>query len=217
MPRMLDICCGELGWALAFLAKGWECDGIDLRAPRRQPHEIPAGFEFIKADILTIDARWIRDGRYDFVCASTPCEQFSLHGLKCFFNNPPYPELGIRLFNHVRQICEEAGVRYVMENVKAARLFVGDAKHHAGPFWFWGNAVPPLMPQGIRKGTRMLPGNKRVKILAKGGDIKSHRNAHQRELSPDGYAAATARAATIPREVSNAVADFAEGLLHIHS
>ena len=42
--RMLDLFCGRLGWSKAFLAKGWECVGVDLV----EPPEIPQGFRFIK-------------------------------------------------------------------------------------------------------------------------------------------------------------------------
>ena len=49
MKRMLDLFCGRLGWSKAFLAKGWECVGVDLV----EPPEIPQGFRFIKAEFWT--------------------------------------------------------------------------------------------------------------------------------------------------------------------
>jgi len=49
---MLDLLCGRLGWTKAFLARGWECVGVDLV----EPPEIPQGFTFIKGDILTLEA-----------------------------------------------------------------------------------------------------------------------------------------------------------------
>jgi len=73
------------------------------------PQEIPDRCRFIQADVL--DLEWQGDGflctndgyntpianRFDFICASSPCEQFSIHGMKHFHPNPPYPELGIKL------------------------------------------------------------------------------------------------------------------------
>src|ERR1017187_8935153 len=113
MPRMLDLFCGRLGWSRAFAARGWECFGVDLV----EPPEIPQGCSFVKGNILEFSAGTIRNwmfGPFDFICASSPCEQFSVHGMKHFHPNPPYPELGIKLFNHTRSLCEESGVPYVM-------------------------------------------------------------------------------------------------------
>ena len=143
---MLDLFSGRWGWSRAFLARGWACTGVDLVVPS----EIPDGCEFLQMDAMTLTADFVRE--FDFVCASSPCEEFSVHGMKHFHPNPKYPETGIRLFNHTRAICEEAGVPYVMENVRPAQKFVGTAVHHCGPFYLWGSAVPPLMPQGISKG-----------------------------------------------------------------
>jgi len=146
--RMLDLFCGRWGWSKAFAARGWACTGVDLV----NPPEVPVGCNFWKRDVLEFVVNQIRMWDFDFICASSPCEQFSVHGMKHFHPNPPYPELGIKLFEHTRRICEESGVPYVMENVRAAQQFVGNAVHHCGPFYLWGTGVPPLMPRGIAKG-----------------------------------------------------------------
>jgi hypothetical protein len=210
--RMLDLFCGRLGWGRAFSARGWEVVGIDLV----EPPEIPAGCTFIKEDILTITANFVRS--FDFVCASSPCEQFSVHGMKHFHPNPPYPDLGMKLFNHTRSICEASGLPYVMENVRAAQKFVGNAVNHCGPFYLWGNAVPPLMPQGIIKGVkigsasqmRKLP-REEVRAWRKQYDILQT-SSHGKERR-----ALTAKWATIPPELANCVCQFAERLLEVPS
>lgn len=143
--KLLDLFCGRWGWSRAFSARGWDCMGYDLVAS-----EVPERCTLRQENILTLTADDVRD--YDFIVASSPCEQFSVHGMKHFHPNPPYPTLGIELFNHTRAICEASGKPYVMENVRAAQQFVGRAVHHCGPFYVWGNAVPVLMPQGISKG-----------------------------------------------------------------
>ena len=175
---------------------------------------------------------WSVHGKFDFICASSPCEQFSVHGMKHFHPNPPYPELGIRLFEHTRALCEASGVPYVMENVRVAQDFVGRATHHCGPFYLWGNGVPMLMAQGINKkdqGFRALPGNERIKALKAGMDLKTYRNTYQhaKERKAIGAAAdqeyhvptarkiATSHAATIPPELANCVADYAERLIAV--
>lgn len=213
MKRMLDLFCGRFGWSKAFAARGWECVGIDLV----EPPEIPAGCTFMKLDILKLGMSFFRlHGPFDFICASSPCEQFSVHGMKHFHPNPPYPDLGIKLFNHTRELCEASGVPYVMENVRAAQAFVGTAKHHCGPFYLWGTGVPVILPAGISKGiSHRVPGiasMTREQITAwrrENDPMWSSSKSPKRKL-------ATTQAATIPPELSSAVADYAEALLRPH-
>jgi site-specific DNA-cytosine methylase len=111
---MLDLFAGRLGWTKAFLARGWECVAVDLV----EPPEIPQGVRFIKLDVLQmmhfaypIPHFSVKEGpnpfwescAFDFICASSPCEEFSVHGMKLFHPNPKYPENGIRLFEHTRR------------------------------------------------------------------------------------------------------------------
>ena len=178
-----------------------------------EPLEIPESCIFLMADVLRIAPRnsaseiatyiWDEHGPFwedfDFICASPPCEQFAVFGMRHFHPDPPYPELGIRLFNHTRSICEESGVPYILENVRRAQDFVGRSVHHCGPYHLWGTGVPPLMPQGINKGFGAW---NREQILATGSSKSQKRQDTQK-----------ARAATIPPELVNCVADYAERLL----
>lgn len=219
MPRLLDLFCGRFGWSKAFAKRGWECIGVDLV----EPPEIPKGCEFIKADIealhygavgFQVPPCWRQIGYFDFIVASSPCEQFSVHGMKHFHPNPPYPELGIKLFNHTRQLCEAAGVPYVMENVRAAQQFVGNAVHHCGPFYLWGSGVPPLMPKGITKGTHDIKGvavNQSKRYFRGAGE--RWQQASQVWSGSKARKEYTAELAQIPPELANCVADYAERLL----
>lgn len=191
--RMLDLFAGRLGWSKAFLSRGWKVTAVDLVRPK----EIPEGVMFFPTDVLDWTAEDV--AKFDFVCASSPCEQFSVFGMKCFHPNPPYPELGIQLFNHTRQICESAGVPYVMENVRAAQRFVGNAVHHCGSFYLWGSAVPPLLNQGIRKGLNL----RNASGPYSSPTARSINGKHS--SSKD-----TANIATIPQELANCVADYAK-------
>lgn len=185
--------------------------GIDLI----EPPSIPDGCMFENCDILRItDEAITRVYKPDFIVASSPCEQFSVHGMKHFHPNPPYPELGIKLFNHTREICEASGVPYVMENVRAAQQFVGNATHHCGPFYLWGSGVPPILNQGIKKGIDM--GGSQVNKGMTREQITAYRRQFDMMWSGSGSKkrkAATAQAATIPHELSHCVADYAERLL----
>lgn len=214
---MLDLFCGRFGWGKAFAARGWEVVGVDLAAPP----EVPAGCSFVRANVLSIGSS--KEGRFsilehddhgqelwsfipDFICASSPCEQFSVHGMKHFHPNPPYPELGIRLFNHTRALCEASGVPYCMENVRAAQQFVGNAVNHCGPFYLWGNGVPPLMPQGIIK-------NWSAKYIDRNGRKRDGGPGRYEWSSSQGRKNATAAVSTIPPELANCVADYAERVI----
>jgi hypothetical protein len=210
MPRMLDLFCGRFGWSRAFAARGWECVGVDLV----EPPEIPQGCEFVRLDVMEISAWdgivYSREdiesvdhsgsfGEFDFICASSPCEQFSVHCMKFTKKKDhPYPELGIQLFNHTRALCEASLAPYVMENVRCAEQFIGTAVGHAGSFYLWGNAVPPILPKGL------------IKMGNQGGWRKTDGTMNMQAKFPRITAA---RSATIPPELANCVAEYAERLL----
>lgn len=195
---LLDLFCGRWGWSRAFAKRGWKCIGVDLT----EPPEVPENCEFWQRDILEVNAVW--GCAPDAIVASPPCEEFSVHGMKHFHPNPKYPANGIRLFEHTRALCEASGLPYVIENVRAAQQFVGTAKHHCGPFYLWGNAVPPLVNLGITKAKwksneihgRKAPGNFAPELLME----KSQRKA---------------KLATIPPELANTVAEFMERLIEL--
>lgn len=141
-PLVLDLFCGLWGWTEGFIANGWQSFGIDLKIPRT----IPEHTRFCEYDILKITPKHIKQINPQFIVCSSPCEQFSVHCMKHFHPNPPYPELGIKLFRHSQMLCESAGVPYVMENVRCAQKFVGNAVNHCGPFYLWGTGVPASFP-----------------------------------------------------------------------
>jgi hypothetical protein len=135
MNWMLDICAGRLGWSKAFLSRGWSCVAIDLI----EPSEIPARCYFLKVNLLAVGSiseicRRIGIARFDFGCASTPCEEFAVWGMRHFHPAPALPTMGLRLFNHAKALLEEAELPHVMENVRAAQNFVGPSLHHCGSF-----------------------------------------------------------------------------------
>jgi hypothetical protein len=213
--RVLDLFAGRLGWSQAFLAIGWDVIAIDLVMPDMG---IPAGVDYRLQDILALTVADIRAMQVDFICASSPCEQFSVHGMKHFHPDPKFPEMGLRLFNHTRMLCEESGVPYVMENVRAAQKFVGRSVNHCGPFHIWGNAVPACFPKesysavkGVAMGsgadTHGITPDQKREYRKQFGMIQTGSKSKARRA----YAAA---AATIPASVANAVAQGAMNLVH---
>jgi hypothetical protein len=190
--RMLDLFCGRLGWSKAFLARGWKVTAVDLV----RPPEIPEGVTFIQSDILCwtlADVGWHSP---DFICASPPCEQFSVHCMKFTKKKDhPYPELGVKLFKQARYLCNGSEKPHVVENVRCAQQFVEPAVAHAGSFYLWGNAIPPLLPKGL------------IKMGNQGGWRKTDGSMNMKAKFKRIPAA---RSATIPPELANCVADYAE-------
>ena len=197
--RMLDLFCGRWGWSKAFAARGWKCVGIDMVAPP----EVPPNCEFVSGNVLNLNLADILCYSPDFICASSPCEEFST--MRNFRPPVAYPERGIRLFNHTRALCETSGIPYVMENVAGAGRFVGRAVHHCGSYYLWGSGVPPILPQNIRKGMTELAMGLREHKGKPGWDVRHGKKGQ----TPTAYVA------TIPPELANCVAEYAERLLEI--
>lgn len=210
--RLLDLFCGRWGWSRAFAARGWECVGVDLVPPP----DMPEGCRFWPGNVLEIAVESDYVKQFDFIVASPPCEQFSVHGMPHFHKNPPDPDLGMQLFFHTVKLCRQSGLPHVIENVRAAQKFVGKAENHCGPFYLWGDSVPPILPQGIKKGFQtggtIIQKLKRIDRQAltdyrrqNDGSWSSSKSEKRKEW--------TAQVAMIPPELANCVADYAERLL----
>lgn len=200
----VELFCGSMGVSKAFAERGFDCIGFDLN----RPTVVPYGCQFVQMDILDLQSFHFGKGlpcvwpKPDFGWASSPCENFTVHCMKNFHPNPPYPELGIHLFNHARSLFEALQIPYVMENVACAERFVGPAVAHCGSFYLWGTAVPPLLHRGIRKGLSMA--------RTRGADGKRVYEA------PTDRMWSTKRkqiVAQIPPELAACVADYAERIL----
>lgn len=200
-PRMVDLFCGRGGWTKGFQAHGWHCIGIDLYPQPDYPGE-----EFIQADI----AHLTELPPADFYCCSSPCEQFSVHGMKHFHPNPKWPWLGLALFGHSRQLLEATGKPFVMENVRPAQKFVGKNDYQFGPFALWGNCFASMWPWPAYELVRLKKGydmgksswdRKTNMDYARSNNLAmafSSKSKERREI--------TARAAEIPESLSSHIA-----------
>jgi hypothetical protein len=211
-PVAIDLFCGKGGWTNGLLEAGFEVYGFDI-----EPQPDYKGI-FVQCDILALTADDLRKYGSSFATCSSPCEQFSVHGMKHFHPNPKYPEMGIKLFNHSRELLEELDIPYVMENVAAARKFVGPSTNHCGPFHLWGPGVPAVMPREVFQVTKgMSRGSSSVCKTLSGIALNEYRKAHSGN-GRNGYSSSkarkeeTARAAMIALPIARAVAETAWNL-----
>lgn len=108
-PRILDLFCCEGGAGFGYAQAGFEVVGVDLdpKFAKRYP------FEFHAGDALQYLAEHWQE--FDAVHASPPCQAYSItrHG-----HNKKHPEL----IEPTRQLLQEIGLPYVIENVVGAPL-----------------------------------------------------------------------------------------------
>jgi hypothetical protein len=201
-PICFDLCCGCGGWTRGFLAAGFEVYGFDIAKFQEYPvHRA----RFMRRDVMDLTPTNLLGA--DFIIASTPCEEFSVWGMKHFHPDPPFPIIGLTLFQHVRRICQASGVPYVMENVRSAQQFVGPAQGRAGSFYLWGNSVPLVLPlTQFHKGMSHMSADGR---FARPSGVDKFRNQSKKIRS--------AAAAIIPFELAYFVASVAREVVRQRS
>lgn len=108
-PRLLDLFSGAGGAAVGYHRAGFDVVGVDIKPQPNYP------FEFRQGDALDMSL-W--PGRFDAVHASPPCQTWSAYRRRGSGVGADYPDLIAR----VRDLCQRAGVPYVIENVPRAPL-----------------------------------------------------------------------------------------------
>jgi DNA (cytosine-5)-methyltransferase 1 len=107
--RVLDLFCGGGGASMGYHQAGFEVVGVDNKAQVRYP------FNFVLGDALSVGWRMMMSGRFDFVHASPPCQKYSDLQKR---TGKEYPDL----IGPVREMLEDSGLPYVIENVDTAPL-----------------------------------------------------------------------------------------------
>lgn len=108
--RLLDLFCGAGGASEGYRRAGFtEIVGVDLAPQPRYP------FTFVQSDAI----EYLRDHLHDFdaIHASPPCQRFSTM-TKRWDRSGDHPDL----VEPTRDLLQEAGVPYVIENVEGAPL-----------------------------------------------------------------------------------------------
>ena len=109
-PRLLDLfsCAGGAG--MGYFQAGYEVVGVDLHPQPRYP------FEFHQADALAVLRGEVLDlSGFDAIHASPPCQSYS-NAQRIQQNEHP------DLVDAVRDLAQQTGLPYIIENVVGAPL-----------------------------------------------------------------------------------------------
>lgn len=114
-PRLLDLYCCAGGGARGYQEAGFYVVGVDHKSRSRY-----AGDEFIQDDALSfLDGILLGErgaGFFDAIHASPPCQGFT--PLRFMWNAKDHDDL----VGPTRDLLEQTGLPYVIENVRAAPL-----------------------------------------------------------------------------------------------
>jgi len=105
--KILDLFSGAGGAAMGYHRAGFEVVGIDSQPQPRYP------FTFIQENVFDASTSWMRT--FDAIHASPPCQRFS--ALR-HLSSHDHPDL----IAQTRDLLNEVGVPYVIENVVGAPL-----------------------------------------------------------------------------------------------
>jgi hypothetical protein len=145
-PLAIDLYCGLGGWTEALLAEGYDVVGFDIERHEYGTHHYP-GLLVIQ-DVRTLHGSQFKSAA--LIVASPPCQAYSYRAMpwkKAKALPPPDNTLFETCFRIQREACEAAGrhIPLIVENVRGAQKWVGQARWNFGSFYLWGD-VPALMP-----------------------------------------------------------------------
>lgn len=109
-PRLLDLFCGEGGCSAGYYRAGFDVVGVDLEPMPEYP------YSFVQADALEFLRTADDMGRFDAIHASPPCPAYSTLGSR--YDRSQHPDL----VDETRELLEQTGLAYVIENVPGAPL-----------------------------------------------------------------------------------------------
>lgn len=108
-PRLLDLFCGAGGAAVGYHRAGFDIVGIDIAPQPNFP------FEFKQADAMNLEHDSLLG--FDAIHASPPCQAYSDLAARNG-NRDAWPQL----IEPVRELLEDTGLPYVIENVEGSPL-----------------------------------------------------------------------------------------------
>jgi hypothetical protein len=155
-PLMVELFAGLHGWGEGAIAEGFRVIGFDLVDMCAELGvKRPKGIDLVIQDVLTLHGSQFRNAAV--IVASPPCQEYSYMAMPwsrakqiagALRGEVPFPD-GYKgsvtieqlraLFDACFRIAKEAGVPLVVENVKGAQPWVGEARARYGSFYFWGD------------------------------------------------------------------------------
>ena len=147
-PLAIDLYCGLGGWAEGFLAEGYDVIGFDIERHEYGEHKYPG--QLVIQDVLDLHGSQFRNARV--IVASPPCQEPSYRAMpwsRAKALNCKPPSTFLCLFYACFKIAREAGVPVIVENVRGAQTWVGQAAWNFGSYFLWGD-IPALMPITMR-------------------------------------------------------------------
>jgi hypothetical protein len=150
-PLAIDLFCGLGGWTEGLLAEGYDVVGFDIQRHQYGEHRYPA--QLVVQDVTTLHGSQFKNAA--LIVASPPCQAYSYRAMpwKCAKALPPPDNtLFEACFRIQREACEAAGrhIPMIVENVRGAQKWVGQARWSFGSFYLWGD-VPALMPIAVHQ------------------------------------------------------------------
>src|SRR6267154_1271524 len=140
MPSAIDLFCGLGGWTEGLLAEGYFVVGFDIERHVYGDEKYPG--ELVLQDVRTLHGSQFKNAA--LIVASPPCQAYSYRAMpwrRAKALPPPDNTLFEACFRIQREASEAAGryIPLIVENVRGAQKWVGQAKANFGSYYLWGD------------------------------------------------------------------------------